>query len=184
MSASSPDPSARPSAAPDDPAPSVVARERAPAVAIVPLAAEHLSALVDLWVASWAKTMSEIDFEARRPWLVEHIGRLEADGVAIRVALDGSVPMGFVTVDPDDGHLDQLCVAPDGWGKGVAEALVDTARRLSPAGLHLAVNADNRRAIRFYQRQGFVETGRGSNSRSGLPIVFMAWPGSAGDDQT
>ncbi|MDR3376017.1 MAG: GNAT family N-acetyltransferase [Ancalomicrobiaceae bacterium] len=153
-------------------------------IAIVPFAAEHLAALLDFWVASWTRTLPEIDFEARRPWLVEHLGRLEADGVAIRVASGGAGPIGFVTVDCNNGHLDQLCVAPEFWGKGIAEALVADARRISPSGLHLAVNADNTRAVRFYRRQGFVETGRGSNPRSGLPIVFMSWPGVAGNPET
>ena len=107
--------------------------------------------------------------------------KLGADGVAIRVACNAAGPMGFVTIDCDSGHLDQLCVAPDFWGKGVSEALVADARRISPSGLHLAVNADNPRAVRFYERQGFVETGRGSNPRSGLPIVFMSWPGAKTD---
>lgn len=146
-----------------------------PAAVIVPFAAEHLAALLDLWVASWAKTMPEIDFEARRPWLVEHLGRLAADGVAIRVACGPAGPAGFITVDPGNGHLDQLCVAPDAWGTGVAEALIADARRIAPAGLHLSVNADNPRAVAFYRRQGFAETGVGANPRSGLPIVFMAW---------
>ena len=66
-------------------------------------------------------------------------------------------------------------VAPEAWGSTIAGALLAEAKRLSPAGLDLAVNADNARAIRFYEKQGFVVTGTDANARSGAPILKMAW---------
>jgi putative acetyltransferase len=83
--------------------------------------------------------------------------------------------LGFVTVDRSTGYLDQIVVAPEAWGGKIAEALLAEARRLSPAGLDLAVNADNARAIRFYEKHGFVVTGSDVNPRSGAPIRKMAW---------
>ena len=83
--------------------------------------------------------------------------------------------VGFVTVDPGTGYLDQIVVAPEAWGSMTAGALLAEAKRLAPAGLHLAVNADNDRAIRFYEKQGFVVTGTDVNERSGAPIRTMAW---------
>ena len=87
---------------------------------------------------------------------------------------DGKL-VGFVTVDPKTLYLDQLVVAPEAWGSGLAADLVAEAKRLSPAGLDLTVNADNARAIRFYENQGFVTTGTDSNPRSGAPILKMSW---------
>jgi len=49
------------------------------------------------------------------------------------------------------------------------------ARRLSPLGLDLKVNADNARAIRFYEKHGFAVTGEEANPRSGAPIYAMSW---------
>ena len=43
--------------------------------------------VADLWVASWAKTMPSIDFEARRSWFVDHIGAALDAGRAVRVAV-------------------------------------------------------------------------------------------------
>ena len=71
--------------------------------------------------------------------------------------------------------LDQLVVAPEAWGLGVAEALLAQARRLSPSGLDLHVNQDNARAIRFYEKHGFVVTGADLNPRSGAPLHKMSW---------
>lgn len=136
----------------------------------------HLSGIAEFWVASWAKTMPAIDFAARRPWIEAHLPVLRDRGVALRVALsDSGAPIGFITVDPQTGHIDQVCVSPDEWGGGLASDLIAEAKRLSPSGLHLDVNADNPRAIAFYIRHGFRETGRSTNPSSGLPIIAMTW---------
>jgi len=67
-------------------------------------------------------------------------------------------------------------VAPDHWGSKLATLLVDDAKRRSPAGVTLLVNADNGRAIRFYERSGFLRVGEDVNA-SGRPVLKMAWPG-------
>jgi putative acetyltransferase len=83
--------------------------------------------------------------------------------------------VGFVTVDPRTFDLDQLVVAPEAWGQGVAAALLAEAKRISPAGLDLHVNTDNLRAIRFYERQGFIISGEALNWRSGAQVHKMVW---------
>ena len=39
-------------------------------ITITPLGEALIPQLVDLWVAAWTQAMPQIDFEARRPWLV------------------------------------------------------------------------------------------------------------------
>ena len=82
---------------------------------------------------------------------------------------------GFVTVDPKTGYLDQIVVAPEHWGSGVALALLDEAKRLAPAGLDLLVNKDNTRAIRFYEKHGLAYAGEDKNPVSGIPVNRMRW---------
>jgi putative acetyltransferase len=53
--------------------------------------------------------------------------------------------------------------------------LMHEARRISPNGLDLKVNADNARAIRFYEKQGFVDAGETVNESSGAPVRMMRW---------
>ncbi len=84
-------------------------------------------------------------------------------------------PAGFVAIDPKDGYLDQLCVAPAERGSGLAAALLDEAKRLSPGVVELEVNEANARAIRFYEREGFSISGSGENASSGLPTLRMRW---------
>ena len=83
--------------------------------------------------------------------------------------------VGFVTVDRRTGYLDQIVVAPEEWGSELGALLIAQARRLSPQGLDLHVNQDNRRAIRFYEKHGFTITGQDVNPRSGAPVHKMSW---------
>jgi len=87
------------------------------------------------------------------------------------------VVVGFVTVDASNHYLDQIVVAPEAWGHGLAEVLLDEAKRLSPSGLDLHVNKDNARAIGFYAKHGFATVGEDVNPLSGRPVYRMNWRG-------
>lgn len=144
---------------------------------IVPRREADWPALLDLWVAAWRATYPDIDFDARRDWLRAHIARLEQDGARTLLLFEGepSALAGLVVVDPATQWLDQLCVHPIRFGAGAGKMLIDAARRLSPTRIRLDVNADNARAIAFYERQGFVRTGEGRASLSGRPTLLMEW---------
>ncbi len=159
------------------PAPSPHAPPDAAPFRLDDFAPANLDEMGDMWVASWNRTLPEIDFETRRAWLYEHLQKLAADGALIRVARPGGAGTiaGFVTIHPGTGYLNQLAVAPAFWGKGLAEALMAEAKRLSPRLVALDVNKDNPRAIAFYEKQGLVITGEGSNPLSDRPIYRMEW---------
>lgn len=147
---------------------------------LAPALPAHRPAMAQLWVESWAKTLPEIDFEARRPWLETHLDELAAGGALIRVALDGDgrgdeAVAGFVVIHPGTGYLDQLAVAPRAWGHGAAETLMDEARRISPALVALDVNQDNPRAVRFYEKMGLAIVSEGENPMSGRRTFRMEW---------
>ena len=78
--------------------------------------------------------------------------------------------IGFVTIDPQTMYLDQIVVAPEHWGSGLALALLEEAKLLSPHGIELLVNKDNARAIRFYEKHGFNYAGEDKNPVSGKPV--------------
>ncbi len=83
--------------------------------------------------------------------------------------------VGFVVIDAKSGYLDQIVVRPESWGSDVAKALLDEAKRLTAGSIALDVNQSNARAIRFYEREGFVRTGEGVNALSGKPTFRYAW---------
>ena len=82
---------------------------------------------------------------------------------------------GFVTIDRKTGYLDQIVIAPELWGHGLAHMLLDDAKRLSPAGIELHVNKDNARALRLYGKSGFVIADEDVNKHSGAEVYLMRW---------
>jgi putative acetyltransferase len=141
-----------------------------------PYRAEDEDAAIALWQHTWQKAYPEIDFAARVAWWRERWRNELVPKAAIMVAEQAGQPVGFVTIDAS-GYLDQLVVATDHWGSEVATSLLDEAKRLSPDGITLLVNNDNARAIRFYERNGFVHAGEDVNPTSGRPVLKMAWKG-------
>ena len=140
-----------------------------------PYRAEDEDASIELWRLTWQQTYPTIDFTARVAWWRER-WRNELVGRTYIVVADSAGGLtGFVTVDPKTRYLDQLVVSPDHWGSKLAGALLDEAKRLSPGGVKLLVNKDNARAIRFYERNGFVHAGEDANPTSGRPVLRMAW---------
>ena len=137
-----------------------------------------MPALADMWVESWRDVFPDIDFEARRTWFSDRMAAHRAAGVRIAVAENASALQGFISVDIASQFIDQLAVARAALGRGVAQALIAEARRLSPRRLLLDVNEANTRAVRFYQRQGFEVIGTGVSETSGLPLLRMQWVGS------
>jgi putative acetyltransferase len=147
----------------------------AAAFTLRPYRAADEDTAIELWRRTWQIAYPRLDFTARLDWWRERWHNELAPTATIIVAESAGQLVGFVTVDPGTRYLDQIVVAPEAWGSMVAGALLAEAKRLSPAGLDLAVNADNGRAIRFYEKQGFVLTGTDVNPRSGAPIHNMAW---------
>ena len=132
-------------------------------------------AAIELWRRTWQQHYPHLDFGERVAWWRERWRQELAPTATISVVESGGRLAGFVTVDPKTGDLDQIVVAPEAWGTDVAAMLMAEARRISPKGLDLRVNADNTRAIRFYEKQGFVDAGEAVNEISGAPVRMMRW---------
>ena len=132
-------------------------------------------AAIELWRRTWQAAMPDIDFAARTDWWRERWRSELVPQAAIVVAEADGVLLGFVTVDPRSGYLDQIVAAPELWGGGLAAALLGEAKRISPSRLDLLVNKDNARAIRFYEKHGFNYAGDDVNPVSGRPVNRMSW---------
>lgn len=139
-----------------------------------PYVAEDEDAAISLWLRTWSLAYPSIDFAQRlEGWRARW--RDELVPVAqIVIAEQNGAMTGFVTIDAS-GYLDQLVVAPEAWGSDLGNVLMDKAKAMSPGGITLLVNTDNPRAIRFYERNGFVHTHDDVNPVSGRKVYGMAW---------
>ena len=79
-----------------------------------------------------------------------------------------------------DGTMDALFIDPAYRGRGVGRRRVEHALMLSPI-LTTDVNEQNGQAVGFYQRLGFVETGRSATDGQGrpYPVVHLCIDASA-----
>jgi putative acetyltransferase len=145
------------------------------AVTLRPATRADMPAVLDLWVAAWQHTYPAIDFEARRPWLIERLAEHERDGAHCVLALQDDAIVGLLVINRATRYLDQIAVDHRCRGRGIAAALFAEAKRLCPAGFALHVNQDNARAVRFYEKHGMSTTGNDINPRSGAPVYRMAW---------
>ena len=145
-----------------------------------PYSAADEDAAIALWRRTWQVAYPEINFDARLAWWRKRWQDEMAPIADIVVAENPDGMIGFVTVDPKTGYLDQLLVAPEAWGGGVAGALMDEAKRIAPRGLFLYVNRDNARAVRFYKKHGFAVTENSVNPLSGRPTFLMRWATNSG----
>ncbi len=143
-------------------------------VQLRPYRTEDEDAAIALWQRTWQQAYPDIDFAARVAWWRERWRKELVPNAAIIVAEAAGDLIGFVTIDRA-GYLDQLVVAPEHWGSDAAERLVDAAKRHSPDRVTLLVNKDNARAIRFYERNGFVHAGDDVNPTSGRAVLRMEW---------
>ena len=132
-------------------------------------------AAIELWRRTWQLHYPQIDFAERVDWWRQRWRDQLVPAATVTIAESGGRMVGFVTVDPRSFDLDQIVVAPEAWGIGVAAALIAEAKRISPRGLDLHVNTDNTRDIRFYEKHGFAISGEAINWRSGAPVHKMSW---------
>jgi putative acetyltransferase len=139
-----------------------------------PYRAGDEDAAIALWQCTWQEAYPSIDFAARVDWWRQRWRDELVPNATIIVAEQDGALAGFVTIDPS-GYLDQLVVDSLHWGSPLATSLVDAAKQHAPSGITLLVNKDNGRAIRFYQRCGFMEAGEDVNPTSGRPVLKLAW---------
>lgn len=140
------------------------------------MAPGELAAVVRIWCRSR---------EQAQPWLEARMAYTEADSVRhfrdvvavenqVWVAVVGGAPVGLLAFRP--GFVDQLYVDPGAQGGGVGTALLDHAKRASPAGLALFTHQANARARRFYESRGLRAVAFGvSPPPECEPDVRYAW---------
>ena len=78
---------------------------------------EDVGALADLWVEAWQAVMPQINFPARRAWLVRCVADIEALGGTAVCAFDArDEVVGFFLLDLGRAYLEQIAIAPAQFG--------------------------------------------------------------------
>lgn len=125
--------------------------------------------LISLWEASVRAThhfLPEAEIDVLKPLILEHYFA----AVDLVCARDETGIAGFGGVH--DGNIEMLFLAPEARGRGIGRLLV--AHAISRQGAtRVDVNEQNVQALGFYQRMGFVVTGRSPLDGQGKPYPLL-----------
>lgn len=125
--------------------------------------------LISLWEASVRAThhfLPEAEIDVLKPLILEHYFA----AVDLVCARDETGIAGFGGVH--DGNIEMLFLAPEARGRGSGRLLV--AHAISRQGAtRVDVNEQNAQALGFYQRMGFVVTGRSPLDGQGKPYPLL-----------
>lgn len=91
----------------------------------------------------------------------------------VHLAFKGEELVGLVVFNADE--LNQLYVSNEHQGQGIGRQLLDFAKNYSGGSLFLYTFEVNENAQRFYEKQGFVEVGRGYENEENLPDIKYEW---------
>lgn len=132
-------------------------------------------ALVDLWRRSVDATHHFLSAEDRKAIDAEVCGFLPHAPVIVAVD-ESDYPYGFMLIDGT--HMEALFIDPDVRGNGIGRRLLQHGLSLHGT-LTTDVNMQNAQAVGFYQRMGFVETGRSEVDSQGrpYPLIHLRYPG-------
>lgn len=109
--------------------------------------------------------------EETREWM----RRVIFAGQEVLVAEGDGRIAGFLSLEGD--LVSNLYVRPEAQSGGLGAALLAAAKARRPDGLRLWVFEPNRRAIRFYEREGFrtLERTDGQGNEEKVPDRLMGW---------
>lgn len=129
--------------------------------------------LVEIWCRSVDATHDFLSAQDRAE--IEVQVRTFLPEAPLWVAVDNNnVPLAFMLLS--EHHLEALFVDPDARGTGVGRKLVEHALSLIPD-LTTDVNEQNGQAVGFYQKMGFVVTGRSETDDHGraYPLLHLRY---------
>lgn len=106
-----------------------------------------------------------------------YLSRLVAEG-RIRVARRKGRVLGFIATS--QGEVECLYLTRGARGDGVGKRLLEDAKARMPGGFMLWAFAANTGALRFYTREGMVQTDQTDGGRNAekLPDIQMTWAGN------
>jgi GNAT superfamily N-acetyltransferase len=98
----------------------------------------------------------------------------ETTGEAVFVAEDSSGKLlGFISVWEPDRFVHHLYIAPDQQRRGIGKRLLESLSTWLPLPYQLKCKARNEPACAFYRKNGWVETGRGTDEQGEYLVLEL-----------
>jgi ribosomal protein S18 acetylase RimI-like enzyme len=141
--------------------------------------------LRETWHDTYASLLSQTAIETitsqwHAPELLEQ--QMQNPAIYFAIARDGGIVAGLITARKQDDAIvvDRLYVRPQCQRRGIGRQLLASSYRAFRGAqrVRLSVEAENRKGVAFYAKQGFRETARNSEEIAGayLENVVMERP--------
>ncbi|MFD1862983.1 GNAT family N-acetyltransferase [Planococcus chinensis] len=139
---------------------------------IRPYESAYAEKVVRLWRASKEEAIGQKEIHSVESH-VHFLDEMLPKAYQIHLAFEDQEVVGLVVFNAEE--LNQLYVAPEHQGKGIGQQLLDFSKAHSGGSLFLYTFEVNRNAQRFYEKNGFVEIGRGYENEENLPDIKYEW---------
>jgi GNAT superfamily N-acetyltransferase len=133
------------------------------------------TAVADVYLASFKHALPSVKHGHPDHEIYGYIADVIGRSGECWVAVDGEAVVAMMFLKP--GWVDQLYVAPDRLGEGIGRSLLDLAKERSTTDIQLWTFQVNKRARRFYERNGFeaLEMTDGAGNEEHEPDVRYLW---------
>lgn len=139
---------------------------------IRPYESSYATEAVKMWRKSKERAIGQKEIHSFESH-VHFLDQVLPKDYQIYLAFEGEEVVGLVVFS--ENELNQLYVAPEHQGKGIGKQLLSFAKAHSGGSLLLYTFEVNKNAQRFYEKQGFVEIGRGYENEENLPDIKYEW---------
>jgi GNAT superfamily N-acetyltransferase len=146
-----------------------------PLPTIRPARADEYDEIARVWMNSWVSTGLEDASNFLLAKLRMRIPMEVENGWSLYVADYGGALAAMLALHLPKKYLDQLFVAPEYQGRDLGRKLLAFTRQLLPHEIELRCVRENKKAWRWYEREGFVFEQEAVEPMTGFVMKYYRW---------
>jgi GNAT superfamily N-acetyltransferase len=142
---------------------------------IRPACSDEYDEVARVWMESWVSTGLDLASDALLAQLRARVPREIEHGWSLYVADDDGRLAAMLALHLPKLYLDQLFVAPLYQGRSLGRQLLAFTRTQLPEEICLRCVRENKKAWRWYEREGFVFEQEQVEPMTGLTMKYYRW---------
>jgi GNAT superfamily N-acetyltransferase len=142
---------------------------------IRPARREEYDEIARIWMNSWVSTGLAEASNFLLAQLRARVPREVENGWSLFVAEDNGAIAAMLALHLPKLYLDQLFVAPEYQGQSLGRRLLAFTRQQLPNEIELRCVRENKKAWRWYEREGFVYEREAVEPMTGLVMKYYRW---------